>query len=115
MNIFDAIGKTTFDVMRTTFGNSATWLRENITATVLYKHPSHKVDLSENDYMSEQFQMEYYETDFPGLLESVSNGVVEKVTIEVSKDVFEEFGIRVTPKRKGDGKTVVAILVPLNV
>jgi hypothetical protein len=115
MNIFDAIGKTTFDVLRVTFGYAATWVRQNaaeVNAQVLYKAPTYKFDMNENDFTLERHTMEYYETDFPGLYDSVSDAGKEQIKIEVSTGVFETFVVKRCEK-KGDGKTVIAILTPV--
>lgn len=116
MNIFDAIGKTTFDMLRITFGYSATWLRSNadeLVKQVLYQHPTHKTEIDHNDFTLEQHRMEYYESDFPGLFESVEDAGTERVRIEVSAGVFESFVVKRCEK-KGDGKTIIAILTSTN-
>ena len=56
-----------------------------------------------------KYQIEFYETDFPGMFESVEDGENEKVKIEVSKGMFEEFIVKHC-KKKGDGKTIIATL-----
>lgn len=112
MNIFDSIGKTVFDVCRVVFGYPATWLRTDaaeISAQVLYQYPGQKVELDGNKFTLENFQMEFYKTDFPGLTASVEDRNNEKVKIETTPGTFQTFFIeRCEPK--GDGRTVIAYL-----
>ena len=116
MSIFDSIGKQTFDVIKAFDGRSATWTpldnSPEVTKTVLYNHPTKKVNAGENDFLLEDCKMEYYENDFPGLFESVQDANNEKIKVEVSKDVFQDFIIKRCEK-KYDGKTIIAILTPI--
>lgn len=117
MNIFDALGKTVFDIMKPNFGCPATWIPSKngpqVNATVLYSNPTEKLDISEQDYTLERFKMEYYEADLPGLFEGVQEARHERVTIEVSRGVFLDFVVKRCEK-KGDGKTVIAYLTQIN-
>lgn len=116
MSIFDAIGKQTFNVIRAFDGRPATWKPLNdateINKIVLYKNPTQKLELGQNDFSLERFAMEYYETDFPGLYESVSDANNETVIIEVSEGVLQTFIVKRCEK-KYDGKSILAILTPI--
>lgn len=115
MNIFDSLGKTVFDIMRPNFGCVAKWKPSNgpeISKVVLYKHPSDKFELNQNDYSLEHYKMEYYESDFPGLHEKVADRSNEKISIEVSNGVFQNFIVKACDP-KGDGKTIIATLTLL--
>lgn len=95
----------------------ATWIKEDgtqVVAKVLYKCPSDKVKIDDNAFTEENFQIEYYESDFPGLLESVADSTAERIAVEVSQGVTLSFNVDLTPKRKGDGKTITAILTPVD-
>jgi hypothetical protein len=116
MNIFDAIGKTVFDISRAAFGYSAKWLPSvgpEVVAKVLYQYPTYKVDMDENNFTLEKFFFEYYETDFPGLYESVSDAGNESVQVEVTTAVWKSFIVKRCEK-KGDGKTIVAFISPVD-
>jgi hypothetical protein len=112
MNIFDAIGKTTFDVCRAVFGYAATWIRTNgpeMSSQVLYQYPGQKVELDGSKFTLENYQFEFYETDFPGLKESVQDANNERVKIETTPGVFQNFIVK-RCEPKGDGRTVIAQL-----
>jgi len=121
MNIFDSIQKTAFAIVTTTFGNAAIWVPSNSEtgeekkANVLYKDATEATGISDNDYNIERYVMEYQAGDFDGLKESVAKGGDEKVRIETEggTGVYLEFFVRRT-ERKYDGKTIVAILNPVN-
>ena len=116
-NIFNALHKIVFDVCGAAFGNVATWQPSNDsdaqTATVLYKDPTEKTGLSDNDYSTERYQMEYLVTDFVGLKDAVAAGGTERVSIEVDEAITLTFIVRRT-ERKVDGKTIVAFLALTN-
>lgn len=63
------------------------------------------------DYGQQEPILEYFDGDFPGLMESVNNGGTE--TITTSKGVLNEvFTYRVaSANRIHDGQTIMAILV----
>lgn len=112
MNIFDSIGRTTFDICRAVFGYAATWLRTDgpeVSKQVLYQYPGQTVDLSGNKYTLEDYRLEYYETDFPGLKESVDDAGNERVKIETTPGTFQNFIVK-RCERKGDGRTIIAYL-----
>lgn len=116
MSIFDAIGETTFEVIKAFDGKPSTWVPSDNSPVqntiVLYKAPTQKFELSDNDYSLEYPVMEYYDNVFVGLFKSVADGNNETVTIEVSIGVLEQFNVKRCEK-KYDGKTIIAILTPL--
>lgn len=116
MTIFEAMAKTAFEVVKAFDGKPATWVPSNNdpeqNAIVLFKTPTKKFELSDNDYSLEDIQMEYYESDFPNLFKSVADGNNEPVNITVSEGVVENFIVRRCEK-KYDGKTIIATLTAL--
>lgn len=98
--------------MRANFGYPATWIKADaseINKQVLYKQPTDKYDFGTTDYSLERHVLEYYETDFPGLFESVQEANNEKIKIEKSEGVFVNFIIKRCEKL-ADGKMIKAFL-----
>ncbi|MCG2614892.1 hypothetical protein LZZ85_11390 [Terrimonas sp. NA20] len=116
MNIFDAIQDTTFDISTAAFGYPATWIPTGEATTlvgdVLYKDASHKMDMDESEFEVEKHVMEYKRGVFDGLQARVDAARREKVIIQTSTNVFEEFWVKRCVKLY-DGKTIKAILQPV--
>lgn len=114
-NIFNGIQSAVFDVVGAVFGNTATWQPsaggDLQSAIVLFKDPTEKHGLSDVDFNAERYQMEYWVNDFVGLKDSVTAGIVERVTIETDEGVSLQFLVR-RIERKYDGKTIIAYLSP---
>lgn len=104
-----------FDTVTNTFGYNAKWTPSNEeteqSAKVLYKDATESQTLSEQDYNIEDPIMEYKKGDFLTLQQLVSEGIKEKVKIELTTGVFTEFIIR-RIESKYDGKTILAFLNP---
>ena len=109
MNLFDAIQKAAFATSLTVFGDTALWIASNTqqshTAKVLFNSPNDPITIGSQDkftYRPFNYSIEYYQGQFPGLMESVKNGTIETVTINgisiAIREVFTKF----------DGKTIVA-------
>ncbi|WP_153799070.1 hypothetical protein [Foetidibacter luteolus] len=131
-NIFDGIQNTAFDIVTQTFGYPAFWTPsqqdafspeftgefgeyglepngETQTAQILFKEPTEKFGLSDNDYEIDAYYMEYRKGTFLGLKSSVNAGSLETVTIE-TQDGPTDFFVKGI-KAKYDGRTIIATLV----
>lgn len=109
MSLFDAIQQRVFATSLTVFGDTAVWVASNPpqthTAKVLFNSPNDPITIGSQDkfsYRPFNYSIEYYVGEFPGLMESVKNNVIEVVTVNgISLAIREVF-------TKFDGKTIVA-------
>lgn len=117
MNPFDSIQATAFKTVASTFGYAATWTPsqggEQKSATVLYKDATEKHGLSNVDFESERYQMEFQKGDFDGMKEAVAAGENERVFIQTTETDNLQFVVQRT-ETKFDGKTIIAFLRPLS-
>jgi hypothetical protein len=114
MAFFDGIQDLAFDIVTSSFGDSASWIPSTggaeYTALVLYKDPTEKHPMSDVDFNIERYIMEYKRGDFPGLKDSVDAGGIETVRI-IKRDVTLQFIVR-RMSSKYDGQTMLAYLNP---
>lgn len=109
MNLFDDLQQKAQSIVEHTMGYDATWAPSAggtaITGRVLLNKPTQKESIGEIDYEALRPRMEYFEGQFPGLLESVRANNTENVIIN---------GIEYTCFQKGsgkfDGKTIIIFL-----
>ena len=111
MNLFDGLQRAAQTVVVITMGYDATWAPlaggETYAAKVLLNKPTQKEDIADIDYLAIRPHMEYFEGEFPGLLESVRSNNNETVIIEgVSYITFKG-------EKKFDGKTISIYLEPV--
>lgn len=114
MAFFDNIADACFSVIGDIFGDIATWQPsaggDIQTAKVLYKDATQEQDISNNDFVSERYTLEYSINDFVGLKQSVDNSGTEKVRLFKAGKTLE-FTVTGTGS-KYDGRTLLAYLTP---
>lgn len=119
-NIFDAAASSAFRTTASVMGYGATWVPQAFplithTAQVHFSDPSESGNKNEHekiDYEGREPWIEYFEGDFPGLMDSANGGEEEEIVIKlsVSPDVLRTYGVKtVIPIH--DGKCYKAILV----
>lgn len=107
---FDTMQAAMFKTVQTQFGYDTTWQPlaggAPYAAKVLFLTPTDIQKLMNVDYMPENWQMEYFEGDLPGLKQSVDTGAVEVVIIDGTaydvRQVLTDY----------DGKNFKALLTP---
>lgn len=110
MALFDGLQAAVFGATETVFGDDAVWMPSNgetgpFTEKVLYKCPNDPIKIGETDkyeYRPYDYSVEFYETQFPGLKESVDKSNEEKIDVKGVTLV-----IRAVYRSK-DGKTLIA-------
>lgn len=112
MNIFDNLQDNLTGAIKSTFGYPAVW---NPTgggpaqnATVLYKGPTEKEKLANVDYDTDRVTMEYDQSEFVGMYDSVKSGKREPITITISGQEIEFVALGI--QKMFDGKTFEARL-----
>lgn len=119
-NIFDAAASSAFRTTTAVMGYAATWVPQAFPLTththqVHFSDPSeagHKNELEKVDYTGREPWIEYFEGDFPGLMNSANGGGEEeiKVRLTINPAVWVTYGVKtVIPIH--DGKCYKAILV----
>jgi hypothetical protein len=102
-NPFDSLANVAHGVIASTMGESATWRKANgntVTGKVLFKDPTAKVTITDQEYAQVSPKIEYRDGDFPGLFESARNGERPEVTI----GTYKYYGMN--GKTSFDGKTI---------
>lgn len=116
MSFFDNIQRNVFQVTQNIFGDTASWLpfdgSQEQTAKVLYKEPTEKHRMDQNDIDIEEYCMEYKAGDFSGLFESVARVNNEQVKITFADGSENTFWVKQC-KKTFDGKTIKAYLQPV--
>ncbi len=100
------------DVVKATFGYGASWLpstgnpgADPYTARVLFKEPTANKDMLDNVMFRDiDYYLEYFEGDFPGLIQSVRDGNSETLTI-----MENDYWVRQI-KKSYDGKTYKVLM-----
>ncbi len=110
---FDNMQSGVFGQARSLFGYPAAWVSVDTEAQwsgkVLFKNPTENIQNGSFAYDPYRYEMEYFDGDFPGLLERVEarNSVPETVTVDGKqyevRDITAAF----------DGKTYKATLQPV--
>jgi len=108
MSAFDTIQKAVFSTAQQIFGDTAVWIPSGSetpqSCLALYKSPNDPIQVGTGkyEYRPYNYSIEYYESYFLGLKESVDNGGDESVTINGNIIAIREV------RAKFDGKTLVA-------
>jgi hypothetical protein len=109
MNLFDDLQQKAQSIVEHTMGYDATWVPSAggsaITGRVLLNKPTQKESIGEIDYEALRPRIEFFDGQFPGLLDSVKANNTETVTVNgIEYSCF--------PKGSGkfDGKTIIIYL-----
>lgn len=119
-NIFDAAASSAFRTTTAIMGYVAKWVPQaypltEYTQKVHFADPSESGNKNEHekiDYEGREPWIEYFEGDFPGLMNAANGGGEEEIKVRVSigPDVWINYGVKtVIPIH--DGKCYKAILV----
>ena len=111
MNLFDGIQDAAFDVVTNTMGYDAVWEPSDgpvhVSGRVLFNDPSKGKEVGSTEYLPLNYFLEYKEGVFPGLKDAVDESKPEIIVVNgLSYNVTQV-------KTKYDGKTYIAILVPI--
>lgn len=108
MSNFNGLQKSAFGTVENLYGDTAVWSPLSLpeqTELVLFKSPNDLLSIGDKDkyeYRPYNYSIEYFNTQFIGLKESVDDGTEEKITCNgldlVVREVFSKF----------DGKTLTA-------
>ena len=85
MNLFDSLQAQAYGVVSNTMGYDAVWQPlaggDPITGRVLLNKPTQKQNITDEEYDAISPKMEYYDGQFPGLLQSIRDNNSEPLTI----------------------------------
>ena len=101
-NLFDLAAFTAFDIVTTTFGNTAIW--KGVEAPIIKRDVTGKEAVLDVEFDPDLHKIEYRSGVLEGLKESVDNGNTETLQI----DNISYYVVAV--KRKFDGNTYEASL-----
>ena len=108
MNLFDGVQSAAQAVVTNTMGYDASWTPSGgggpYTARVLFNKPTQKEDIDDDNYLAIRPRIEFFEGQFPGLLESVRRNNNESVVVNAITYVAYK------GEKKFDGKTIVIYL-----
>lgn len=108
MATFDSIQRNLVDKVNNLYGELASWTPSiggsALTGSILFKDGSQALELSDVQYDPRHVIAEYFDNDFPGLLDAANSNQNEVITIK-SVDYY----VRIV-RNKYDGKTNVAVL-----
>lgn len=109
-NLFDGLQVAAHTVVGNTMGNIATWTPSTggamQTARVLFNTPTHKGDITDDEFDAISPKIEFLQGDFTGLVEAVQSNRTEAIVISgVSYLAYKV-------DQKFDGKTVIIHIQP---
>ncbi len=108
MNLFDSLQIQANSIVNTTFGYDAVWnpLDESapVAGRVLLNKPTQRHNVTDEEYDAISPKMEYFEGEFPGLLQRVRENSSEPITI----DGVVFYTLRA--ELKFDGKSIIVYL-----
>jgi hypothetical protein len=109
-NLFDGLQVAAHTVVGNTMGNIATWMPSTggatQTAKVLFKTPTQKGVITDQDYDGISPKIEFLQGDFVGLVDAVRSNKTEMIVISgVSYLAYKV-------DQKFDGKTVIIHIEP---
>lgn len=103
MGIFDRCAVAAVKATDVVMGYTATW--GVYTATVKYKDMAGEQKLGDVKYGIDHWEIEFTDSDFPGLKTSINNQVKELITVNVRGVNMQFFGT--TANAKSDGLCTV--------
>lgn len=108
MSFFDGYQSAAHSIVERMYADDASWTPSLggpvQTAKVLFNSPTRKEDIADNEFEAEYPSMEYLDTYFIGLADSVR--VANAETVIINGNSFSVYSI----EKKYDGKTIIASL-----
>lgn len=112
MSAFDVIQNHTFDIINMVMGDDVRWVSLSgevlQEAKALYNHPSESGGISDTDYETDEYSIEYKQGDLPGLKEAVNGRETVYVEVLLNGIWVKHWAQRM--EAKYDGKTLIAFL-----